>query len=153
AAMVARGTPWRGALYCGLMRLRSGAWRVLEFNGRFGDPETEVMLPLVCGDLSAALADAARGRLDPARVGRAPGAVVAVTVTDRDYPGTSGGGGAIEGLDDLMSDPELLVFHAGTAWSDGAWRIRGGRAVHVAALAADRGKARRRVYAALGRLR
>jgi phosphoribosylamine--glycine ligase len=151
AAMRARGTPYRGVLYCGLMLTAQGP-RVLEFNCRFGDPETQVVLPLVQGDLGTLLASAARGALDPAVVARAGGAAVAVALADPGYPDAPSGGGEIRGLEEITSEPDVMVFHAGTAFEAGSWRVRGGRAAHVAARGATRAAARTTVYRALERL-
>jgi phosphoribosylamine--glycine ligase len=151
AEMAARGTPYRGVLYAGLMLTADGP-RVVEFNCRFGDPETQAVLPLVEGSLARLLAGAAAGKLDPGAVGRGPGAVVSVAIVDQGYPAGVQGGGTIEGLDDLMAGEDAWVFHAGTALVDGRWRVRGGRALHVAARGETPAEARTRVYRALDRL-
>ncbi len=151
AAMARRGTPYRGTLYVGLMVMEDGP-RVVEFNCRFGDPETQVVLPLIEGGFARLLASAAAGRLDAAAIGRGAGAAVSVAIVDEGYPGSSGGGGTIDGLDALMRRKDVMVFHAGTAATEGAWRVVGGRALHVAAHAASRAEARARVYAAIGTL-
>jgi phosphoribosylamine--glycine ligase len=146
--MAARGTPYRGVLYLGLMLTASGP-RVVEFNCRFGDPETQAVLPLVEGSFARLLAGAAAGTLEPGAVRRGHGAVVSVAVVDEGYPGEVRGGGTIEGLDDRMAEQDVLVFHAGTAFVDGRWRVRGGRALHVAARAETLAEARARAYRAL----
>ncbi len=151
AAMARRGTPYRGVLYAGLMLTSEGP-KVVEFNCRFGDPETQVVLPLVGGSLAHLLADAAAGRLESVSVPRESGATVSVAVVDEGYPECVHGGGTLEGLDALMAREDLMVFHAGTALSDAGWAVRGGRALHVAARGAGRAEARERVYAALGEL-
>ncbi len=151
AELARRGTPFQGVLYAGLVIDAAGP-RVLEFNARFGDPETETVLPLVTGDLTAALAGAARGALDTAAIGRAPGAAVSVAVVDGAYPDGAPGNGRIEGLDAIASDT-VQVFHAGTARAaDGAWTIRGGRAAYVTAIGGDVAAARTRAYAAIDTL-
>jgi phosphoribosylamine---glycine ligase len=151
AAMARRGTPYRGTLYVGLMLMEDGP-RVIEFNCRFGDPETQVVLPLVEGPLARLLAGAASGRLDAAAIGRGAGATVSVALADEGYPASTGDGGVIEGLDALMTRDDVMVFHAGTARAGSAWRVTGGRAVHVAARAASRADARARVYDAIATL-
>src|SRR5439155_18084395 len=100
--LAARGTPYRGALYAGLMLTDSGP-RVLEFNARFGDPETQSVLPLVEGSLATLLASAARGELEPAAVGRAAGAAVTLAIVDAGYPEAVRGGGGIRGLAGLAA--------------------------------------------------
>jgi phosphoribosylamine--glycine ligase len=150
AALRRHGTPYRGALYAGLMLTATGP-QVIEFNVRFGDPETQAILPLVGGSLAALLAGAAAGHLDPGTIARRDGVAVSVALVDRGYPEASEGG-TITGLDALMDRDDLMVFHAGTARAEHGWTIRGGRAVHVAAAAATLDQARARVYAAIDTL-
>jgi phosphoribosylamine--glycine ligase len=151
AGMRSRGTPYRGVLYCGLMLTDAGP-RVVEINVRCGDPETQAVLPLVRGDLAGLMIGVANGVLERERIERESGAAVVVALVDRDYPESSSGAGVIEGLDDLMRDPSLMVFHAGTRRDAGSWRIAGGRGAYVAARADDRKSARHRVYDAIARL-
>jgi phosphoribosylamine--glycine ligase len=143
-AMAGRGTPYHGILYAGLMITDRGPV-VVEFNCRFGDPETQAVLPLVTGSLARLLADAAAGRLDAGTIARGPGAVVSVAVVAEGYPAAAGGG-TLEGLEALDRRDDLVVFHAGTARHDGAWRIVGGRALHVVASGSSRAEARARAY-------
>jgi phosphoribosylamine--glycine ligase len=150
-AMAARGTPYRGVLYAGLMLTDAGP-RVVEFNCRFGDPETQVVLPLVEGALARLLDGAARGRLDPSAITRGEGAAVCVALVDEGYPERVRGTGVIEGLDELESLEGVRVFHAGTALEAGRWRVRGGRAAHVVACDRTVAAARARAYAAVDRL-
>ncbi|MBI5168892.1 MAG: phosphoribosylamine--glycine ligase [Candidatus Eisenbacteria bacterium] len=157
-AMAARGTPYRGALYCGLMLKPVGTAaservRVVEFNARFGDPETQVMLPLVEGDFAALLASAARGALEPRHIGRATGAAVTIALVDEGYPERALGTGTIEGLDALEGRDGLFVFHAGTRREGDGWRVKGGRAAYVTATGEDAATARERAYAACATLR
>lgn len=119
---------------------------------RFGDPESQVVLPLLDGALGRLLASAARGELEGGAVTRGAGAVVAVALTDAGYPETVRGGGHIQGLDRLRGREGLMVFHAGTRRAGDEWRVDGGRAAYVAARAATRQDARARVYAALAEL-
>jgi phosphoribosylamine---glycine ligase len=150
-SMAARGTPYRGVLYVGLMLTAAGP-KVVEFNCRFGDPETQVVLPLLGGSLARLLASAAIGRLDPSAVRRETGATVSVAIVDPGYPETTVGGGTLDGLEDLMAREDILTFHAGTAFTDGRWRVRGGRALHVGARGATVAEARERAYDAVSRL-
>jgi phosphoribosylamine--glycine ligase len=146
-----RGTPYRGLLYCGLM-VDGGVPAVVEFNVRFGDPETQVVVPLVEGSLGALLASAACGRLDPAAARAGAGAAVTVALADAGYPETPAGGGVITGLDEVAGEAGVLVFHAGTARAGDAWRVTGGRAAYVTGLDVDVAAARDRAYAAVDRL-
>jgi phosphoribosylamine--glycine ligase len=146
-----RGTPFVGCLYAGLMLTADGP-RVLEFNARFGDPETQVLLPRLEGDLLDALAGAARGK---AGEGVREGARAAVTVvlTGPDYPARSDyAGAAIEGLADAEA-AGAIVFHGGTAVRDGRLVTNGGRILSVTAVADALGEARRRAYAAVEKVR
>lgn len=145
-AMAARGTPYRGALYCGLM-LAPGGVRVVEFNARFGDPETQSIVPLVGGSFAELLAGAARGALDPAAAVRRGGAAVTVALVDEGYPAAVRGGGVIEGLDALAAR-DVTVFHAGTRLEAGRWTVRGGRAAYLTAVRDSHEAARRAVYEA-----
>ncbi len=151
AHLEARGISFRGTLYAGLMLTASGP-RVVEFNCRFGDPESQVVLPLVEGRFAALLAGAAAGESDAAvaaSVRAAPGAAVSVAIVDAGYPDAVRGGGRIEGLERVMEREDLLVFHAGCAWQHGVWTVRGGRAAYVTAVAGTNDEARTRVYEAV----
>ncbi len=150
-AMARRGVPYRGLLYCGLM-LGPGGPRVVEFNCRFGDPETEAVVPLLDGSLTRLLAGAARGALEPAAIARRAGAAVSVALVDQGYPDAVRGGGALEGLEALIAGDQVRVFLAGAAWQDGRWRLEGGRAAHVVGQGRELGEARAAAYAAIGRL-
>jgi phosphoribosylamine--glycine ligase len=152
AALRARGAPFRGALYCGLMLGPEGP-KVVEFNVRLGDPESQVVLPLVEGDWLALLESAARGKLEEGAVWRAKGSTVAVALVDEGYPEAPAGGGWIGGLDALETEPDLLVFHAATRRGPGdRWEVTGGRAAWVVARAPGREAARARAYAAIANL-
>jgi phosphoribosylamine--glycine ligase len=143
-----RGIPYRGVLYAGLMLTAEGP-KVLEFNCRFGDPETQAVLPLLDGDLLPLLYAAAAGRLAevPAPTWR-PGVCVAVVIASAGYPGTYRTGYPITGLDRVPGD--VLVFHAGTRRdTDGTIVTAGGRVLALAATGPDFEAARRRVYAAV----
>jgi phosphoribosylamine--glycine ligase len=150
-AMAARGTPYQGTLYCGLMLGEDGV-RVIEFNSRFGDPETEVIVPLVSGNLAELLRGAARGVLDPACVGRREGASVAVAIVDRNYPGISSGEAVVEGLDQAAAREGVTVFGGALEPDSGAWRVRAGRGAYMMAWDRTLAGARERVYAAVAGL-
>jgi len=141
--LAARGTPYRGALYAGLMLGPDGP-RVVEFNARFGDPETQSILPLVEGSLTRLLASAARGALEPEAVRRASGAAVTLALVDEGYPGGPGGDGVIRGLDEVERSG-VLVFHAGTRRIADGWAVRGGRAAYLTATGRTLAEARDRV--------
>jgi phosphoribosylamine--glycine ligase len=141
-----RGTPFRGVLYAGLMLGEDGP-KVLEFNVRFGDPETQVVLPRLRSDLLELLLAATEpgglAGLEPEWDERA---AVCVVLASRGYPAGSSSGDVIAGLGDVPAGAE--VFHAGTAERDGEIVTAGGRVLGVTALGEDRGSARAAAYAA-----
>ena len=141
-----RGTPFHGVLYAGLM-LGDGAPKVLEFNVRFGDPETQVVLPRLRSDLLELLLAASEpGGLDGVEPEWDPRAAVCVVLASRGYPASSSSGDVIGGLGEVPAGTE--VFHAGTAERDGQIVTAGGRVLGVTALGEDRDAARSAAYAA-----
>jgi phosphoribosylamine--glycine ligase len=145
-----RGLHFNGCLYAGLMLTPTGA-KVLEFNVRFGDPETQALVPRIEDDLAARLYDAACGRLQREAIRFRPGACVSVVLASRGYPASSESGVEITGCDAAeASDPagRVAVFHAGTAWRGERLVTAGGRVLGVTALGDDLGDARTRAYAA-----
>jgi phosphoribosylamine---glycine ligase len=143
-----RGTPYAGVLYAGLMITDAGP-KVLEFNCRFGDPETQAVLPRLSSSL-----------LDLCRASREPGGLagmgaefeerwaVTVVLASAGYPASSSKGDVISGLDEASRVPDVEVMHAGTARRDGEIVTAGGRVLNVTALGASPGEARDRVYEA-----
>jgi phosphoribosylamine--glycine ligase len=141
-----RGTPFHGVLYAGLM-LAGGGAKVLEFNVRFGDPETQVVLPRLRSDLLALLLAATEpGGLASVEPVWDPRAAVCVVLASRGYPASSSSGDVISGLDRLPAGAE--VFHAGTAERGDEIVTAGGRVLGVTALGEDRDAARTAAYAA-----
>jgi phosphoribosylamine--glycine ligase len=145
-----RRTPFVGVLYAGLMLTADGP-RVLEFNCRFGDPETQSIVPRVEGDLLAALAGAADGDLGGLEVAEAEGAAVSVAVTAGSYPAAADSGSPIDGVE-AAEALGALVFHAGTARHEGRLVTNGGRILNVTGLGASVADARERAYAAVERI-
>jgi phosphoribosylamine--glycine ligase len=146
AELTRRGTPFHGVLYAGLMLTVDGP-RVLEFNVRFGDPETQAVLPRLRSDLVELLEAATRpGGLAGAELDWDERAAVTVVLASRGYPESSSSGDVITGLDAVPADVEIT--HAGTAARDGAIVTAGGRVLNVTALGARIGDARRAAYAA-----
>lgn len=141
-----RGSPFHGVLYAGLM-MTSGGPKVLEFNARFGDPETQAVLPRMRGDLLTLLeAATTEGGLAGVPVQWRPEAAVTVVLASAGYPQSSSSGDPISGLEDVPDD--VFVTHAGTARAeDGAVLTDGGRVLSVTALGADIADARRAAYA------
>ena len=144
--MARRGTPFRGLLYAGLA-LTSRGLRVVEFNARFGDPETQPILALLDSPLSPLLLGAADGTLAdvPPPVWK-PGAAVAVVMASKGYPETSSRGDVIVGTETLDRDPHVQVLHAGTATLDGHLVTAGGRVLAVTATGTDVADARAQAY-------
>jgi phosphoribosylamine--glycine ligase len=147
-----RGMPFRGCLYAGLMLTASGP-RVIEFNARFGDPETQAILPLLEGDLLDALDRAARGDLDGVELRPGGGACVTVVLAGRGYPETSDHGTPISGIGDADAMDGVTVFHAATAGEPDAPVTAGGRVLNVSAVGGDVADARERAYRAAERIR
>ncbi len=148
----ARGTPFRGVLYAGLMVSRDGTPWVVEFNCRMGDPETQVVLPLVAGGFTECLARIANGEApSPLRLATGQSAVTTVLAA-RGYPDAVEKGAAITIPDDL---PEgVTVFHAGTRRdADGTLRVNGGRVLNVTAVASSFAEAQARSRDAAERIR
>jgi phosphoribosylamine--glycine ligase len=141
-----RGTPFVGTLFAGLMLTAEGP-RVLEYNCRFGDPETQSVLPLVDGDLLAALAAAAQGSLAGVTLGRATGAAVTVALVAGAYPAHGDRGTPIDGIGEAQR-AGATVFHAGTALHGGRLVTNGGRLLGVTATGPTLTAARSDAYAA-----
>lgn len=133
SAMEAEGRPYKGCLYAGLMITREGP-KVVEFNARFGDPETQVVLPLLDSDLLEIMMACAEGTLDRQEIRWSDGAAVCVVMASGGYPGSYPKGREITGLAEAASAGSL-VFHAGTAWKDGSIVTNGGRVLGVVAKA------------------
>jgi phosphoribosylamine---glycine ligase len=145
----ARGTPFRGVLYAGLMMTAAGP-KVLEFNARFGDPETQAVLPRLNSDLLAALqASVEPGGLAGVELEWSDQWAVTVVIASAGYPASSSKGDVIRGLDTLEG---VEVTHAGTALRDGDLVTAGGRVLNVTALGDTAEEARAKAYAAVERI-
>jgi len=141
-----RGSPFVGCLYAGLILTDSGP-RVLEFNCRFGDPETQSIIPLLDGDLLSLLHAAATGEVS-AEVAATDQAAVTVVLASPEYPERNDTGTPIEGVADAEASG-ALVFHAGTAMRDGRLVTNGGRILNVTGLGSDVAAARAAAYEAV----
>jgi phosphoribosylamine--glycine ligase/phosphoribosylformylglycinamidine cyclo-ligase len=146
-----RGTPYVGVLYAGLMLTDDGP-RVLEFNCRFGDPEAQVILPLLESDLVDVLLACLDGRLDETEVRWRSGHTVCVVKASGGYPVDYEVGKGITGVEDADALPDTVVFQAGTESKDGALLTAGGRVLSVAAIAPSLDEAREKAYAGLERI-
>lgn len=147
AAMAAEGTPYQGCLYAGLMITDVGP-RVVEFNARFGDPETQVVLPLLKSDLAEILLACAEGRLDEMNIEWSDGAAVCVVLASGGYPGDYKTGLPITGTE-VAEASGAMVFHAGTQLVEGQLATAGGRVLGVVACGADIASAQKATYEAV----
>jgi phosphoribosylamine---glycine ligase len=150
-ALAEEGIPYRGVLYAGLMLTDQGP-RVLEFNCRFGDPETQVLMPRLRSEPAELLLACARGDLGNAEADLRPGACVTVVLASGGYPGAYETGFVIEGLDAAEGVEGATVFHSGTAERQGRVVTAGGRVLSVSATGASIAEARDRAYEASARL-
>jgi phosphoribosylamine---glycine ligase len=143
-AMAKEGLPYKGVLYAGLMII-DGEPVVLEFNARFGDPETQVILPLLKTDLVDILMTVVQGNLDRVKIEWSPESCVGVVMSSGGYPGSYKTGFPIQGIDSM--DKDVLVFHAGTKLgNDGIIYTDGGRVLTVVGVGQDMAEAREKVY-------
>jgi phosphoribosylamine--glycine ligase len=146
-----RGTPYHGVLYAGLMMTADGP-RVLEYNCRFGDPETQAVLPRLRSDLLDVLRAATQpGGLDGVELEWSPAWAVTVVLASRGYPESSSSGDEISGLDNIDS-LEVEVLHAGTAEEDGKIVTAGGRVLNVTGIGSTAAQARERAYTVAERI-
>jgi phosphoribosylamine--glycine ligase len=150
-ALRIEGIDYRGVLYAGLMLTPDGP-RLLEYNCRFGDPETQVLMPRIAGGLARALLACAQGDLDDAGVELSEGACVTVVAASGGYPGPYPTGVEIAGLEDAMAVDDAVVFHAGTVERQGRVVTSGGRVLAVSGRGDTIGEARATAYEALSRI-
>ena len=151
SSLADEGREFRGVLYVGLMLTAEGM-RVLEFNARFGDPETEAILPRLDSDIAPVLAACAAGNLAGQDLAWKPEACVAVVLASAGYPGSYQTGFPIDGLGEAQALPGVTVFHAGTASRDDQIVTAGGRVLVVAARGSNLSEASARAYSAADRI-
>ncbi len=149
-AMQAEGRPFKGVLYFGLMMTSNGV-KVIEYNCRFGDPETQVVLPRLETDLVDIMEAVIDERLDEIDIKWADNAAVCVVMASGGYPVSYNKGYEISGLEDVKSD-DLIVFHAGTAIKDGKTVTNGGRVLGVTAIAPNLDMAIEKSYKAVEKI-
>jgi phosphoribosylamine--glycine ligase len=149
AGLASEGRPFRGVLYAGVMVTSDGP-QLLEFNCRFGDPETQVVLPRLEDDLLPLLRGAATGALGGLRASWKREAAVCVVAAAEGYPGAPRRGDPISGLGEALGQPGVLLFHAGTAMDDGRLVTAGGRVLSVVGRGVTLDEAAATAYAALG---
>lgn len=149
--MVARGTPFRGVLFAGLMLTADGP-KLIEYNVRFGDPETQVLMMRLKSDLLAALLATADGVLDNFDLRWSDDVALTVVMASNGYPGDYAKGTEISGLDTAAAVDGVQIFHAGTERRDGRILATGGRVLNVTALGRTVGDAQARAYAAVDKI-
>jgi phosphoribosylamine--glycine ligase len=147
-----RGTPFVGVLFAGLMIEEDGP-KLIEYNVRFGDPETEVLLPRLQSDLLELMLASAEGRLSGHIANFDERTALTVVMAAEGYPGSYRKGSRIDGLDEAAALPDVSVFHAGTASKDGAIVSNGGRVLAITALGDSVSEAQAKAYAAVDRVR
>jgi phosphoribosylamine---glycine ligase len=152
AAMKARGTPFKGVLYAGLMITAEGP-KLIEYNVRFGDPECQVLMLRLMSDLVPALLASRDGVLKSLDLRWYREAALTVVMAARGYPGSYAKGSVIDGLDDAAAVAGVEIFHAGTKTEGGRILANGGRVLNVSALGATVREARARAYEAISRIR
>jgi phosphoribosylamine--glycine ligase len=149
--MAAEDSPFVGVLYCGLMMTARGPM-VLEFNARFGDPETQAILARLDSDLVATVEACVEGRLSDTEMRWKPGASVCVIAASAGYPGSYVTGRPITGLEEASRVPGVEIFHSGTALVEGHFVTEGGRVLGVTAAAATLDQSLSLAYDALDRI-
>jgi phosphoribosylamine--glycine ligase len=151
AGLAAEGRRFQGVLYAGLMMTEAGP-KVLEFNARFGDPETQVIMARMRSDLVPILQQAADGTLGETRLEWVKEPAVCVVVASKGYPDTPETGKVVTGLDSLKDWSDVVVYHAATRREDGQIKTVGGRVLGVTALGANLESAIARAYEAIGKI-
>jgi phosphoribosylamine---glycine ligase len=152
AGMKARGMPFRGVLYAGVMLTADGP-KLFEYNVRFGDPECQVLMLRMMSDIVPAMLASIDGQLRNFDLRWYPDAALTVVMAAKGYPGDYKKGTAISGLDDAATVEGVEIFHAGTRSSDGAILANGGRVLNVCALAKNVTEAQQLAYEAIDRIR
>jgi phosphoribosylamine--glycine ligase len=151
-AMKAMGTPYKGVLYAGLMITRQGP-KLIEYNARFGDPETQVLMPRLMSDLVPALLASRDGMLKSFDLRWYETPALTVVMAAHGYPGHYVRGTVIEGLDEAAAVEGVQIFHAGTKAEGGRILANGGRVLNISATGKTVREARARAYAAIARIR
>ncbi len=143
--MARRGTPFTGVLYAGFM-IKDGQPRLVEYNVRFGDPETQVLCMRLGAQMLDALLACAKGQLDQTQINWADDHAICIVMAANGYPGTYEKGSEIRGLDAADNDPKAQIFHAGTRLIDGKTTANGGRVLNITARGDTLAEAHKRAY-------
>jgi phosphoribosylamine--glycine ligase len=152
AGMKARGTPFRGVLYAGVMLTPQGP-KLFEYNVRFGDPECQVLMLRMMSDIVPAFLASCDGQLKNFDLRWFPDPALTVVMAAKGYPGDYAKGTRIEGLGDAAKIDGVEIFHAGTVAKDGAVLANGGRVLNVCAMGKTVLEAQQRAYAAVDRIK
>ena len=150
-ALTKMGSPYKGVLFAGVMVTKDGP-KLVEYNARFGDPETQAILARLDSDLLEALEASVEGRLGDTELRWRPGASACVIAASSGYPGSYLTGHRIDGLEEAARIPGVEIFHSGTGLVDGHYVTEGGRVLGVTAAAATLEQSLSKVYEALGRI-
>jgi len=147
------GRTFSGCLYCGLMITKEDV-KVVEFNCRFGDPETQAVLPVIKGDFLKLICSAAEGKIDKTAVEYSGGSAVCVVAASKGYPDEYATGYVVEGINEFDSDKNIVVFHAGTKEKDGNVVTGGGRVLGVTSVISENNllEAQKKAYGALKKI-
>ena len=151
-AMKAMGAPYKGVLYAGLMIAREGP-KLIEYNARFGDPETQVLMLRLKSDLVPALLASRDGMLKSFDLRWHDEPALTVVMAAKGYPGDYARGSVIEGLDEAGAVDGVEIFHAGTKTENGKILANGGRVLNISAIGKTVGEAQRRAYEAISQIR
>lgn len=149
--LIAEGIPYIGVLFAGLMLTKDGP-KLIEYNARLGDPETQAMLARFDGDLAALLMSCAKGRIEPTHLSFSTDAAICVVMATKGYPAQFEKGSVIRGLDDAGAIEGMSILHAGTAERDGETIANGGRVLNIVATAPSIEQARAHAYAAIEKI-
>jgi phosphoribosylamine--glycine ligase len=151
-ALKAMGCPYKGVIFAGVMVTKDGP-KLVEYNARFGDPETQVLMLRMMSDIVPALIACADGQLKNFSLRWYDDAALTVIMATRGYPGDYGKGSVIDGLDEAAKVEGVEIFHAGTAMKDGRIVANGGRVLNICALGKNVTEAQRRAYQAVDRIK
>ena len=149
--MASEGAPYKGLLYTGVVATDNGP-KVLEYNCRFGDPETQAVLPLLDGDLTEIMLACSSGKLDKTKVKSSNGFALCVVIASGGYPDSYEKGFPVSGLDEVGNIDNVMVFHAGTKLNGDEVVTAGGRVFGVTGWGVDFSQARKRAYEAAGKI-
>jgi len=151
-ALKSEGIDYKGVLYRGII-IKDSEPYLLEYNCRFGDPETQAILPRLKDDIVPLLVNCTRGTLDDIELSWEDKKTVCTVLASKSYPESSSKGDVITGLEDLKQEKDLLIFHAGTKNNDGSIVTDGGRVLNIVSMASSFRQARRLNYESIKKIK